>query len=304
MNEYKTMYQNNLTFKLWFDRLVNKAVSRYEWFNLPEEIDERFLELVLLTQGKILFFYSESLNEFVVMKSADIGPLDIYNVAEIRNAYDVNGYSRKLSKDDSVIIYNNPLRTGLMMELNLYAKKLMDIDRTIDVNIKAQKTPYIITCDESQKLTLKNMINQVNDNEELIMGDKKLDLNSLNIVPKQSPYVADKLQILKNNIYNECLTLLGVSTSNTDKKERLVETEVTANFGDTESERFVGLMMRRKACNQINAMFGLDIKVDYRSNDLAIDTGSYSIEEFEELKARIKEIDEPEKIIEGGENNE
>ena len=62
------------------------------------------------------------------------------------------------------------------------------------------------------------------------------------------------------------LTFKGISNLNIQKKERLVSDEVTRSQGGTIASRYSGLNARRRACELINDMFGLDIDCDYRED--------------------------------------
>lgn len=257
---------NQLTAVDYMKRLQELAINMFEWKNLPYDIDARFLELTLFTQGMAVFFYEEVMERYLSLQVMIGGNLDVYRVPRIRRAYAVNGYNKELSDRDSVLIFNNYLREPSFPTVQLYAKRLYEVERAIDVNVKAQKTPILITCDESQRLTMKNLYSQYDGNEPVIFGSKGLDLNGIKVLQTGSPYVADKLTLLKHQYWNEALTYLGIENSNTDKRERLITDEVQSNLGAVQAQRFVRLNMRRRACEQINRMFNLDIWVDFRSD--------------------------------------
>ena len=153
-----------------------------------------------------------------------------------------------------------------MLDVEMFATRLANIDRTIDVNANAQKTPMLIQCTEQQRLTLLNLFKEVDGNSPVIFGDKNLDLNSIKAFKTDAPFVCDKLYTLKTQIWNEALTYLGISNINVQKKERLITDEVTRNQGGTIASRYSRLETRRKACDEINTMFGLSISVDYRED--------------------------------------
>lgn len=257
---------NRLTYIDYLKRLEEIALNMFEWKNLPYDIDPRFLELTLFTQGMAVFFYEEVMERYLALQTMIGGNLDVYRVPKIRRAYAVNGYNKELSDKDSVLIFNNYLREPSFPTVQLYAKRLYEVERAIDVNVKAQKNPIMILCDESQRLTMKNLYEQYNGNEPFIFGSKALDLQGVKTLQTEAPYVADKLTVLKHQYWNEALTFLGVENSNTDKRERLITDEVQSNLGAVQAQRFVRLNMRRQACKQINALFGLNVWVDFRSD--------------------------------------
>ena len=284
----ESAYMNNRTYLQYYNRLTELAISMFEWQNLPETVDQRFLEMCLFSDGMCIFFQDEVLG-YLSLQCMIGGNLNVYRIPTERKAYATNGYQRKLNGTNSVIIFNNYLHTNSMLDVEMFSKRLYNLDRAIDVNANAQKTPVLIQCDETQRLTMKNLYKQYEGNEPFIFGSKGLDANGLKVLQTGAPYVADKLYELKTQIWNEALTYLGISNINVVKKERMITDEVTRNQGGTVASRYSRLESRRQACKQINEMFDLNIWVDYR-------------EDFQDVEEKEKENEELES--KGGEENE
>lgn len=257
--------RNNLVFIDYFNRLQEIALNVYEWKNLPETVDERYIELTLCNRGYGIYFTDEIIGN-VFTQATFGGNFNIYKEPLIRRAYAMNGYSKELDISNSVMVYNNYLRQPTIETIILYASRLAEIERTIEVNIKAQKTPVAIICDEHELLTYKNVYEQYDGNMPLILGAKNLDLSNIKVMPTNAPYVADKLQILKRQVWNEALSFLGVENANTDKKERMVSDEIISNLGGVQAQRFMFLNARRQAARKINNMFGTNIEVNFRED--------------------------------------
>lgn len=256
---------NRRTYNYYFNRLMELGISMFDWQNLPDSVDARFLEYTLFTDGMAVFFNDEVMGQLCLQTMIG-GNLDVYRIPTIRTAYASNGYNRKLSEKDSVIIFNNMIHTNCVNDIELFARRLYECDRTIDVNIKAQKTPVMIACDENQRLTMINLYQQYDGNEPFIFGNKDIDIKKIQSISTNAPYVADKIIDLKNQIWNEALTYLGISNVSFQKKERLIADEVSRSMGGTVASRYTRLDMRQQACEKINKMFGLDIWVDYRED--------------------------------------
>lgn len=286
----ESAYMNNRTYMQYYERLTELALCMFEWKNLPKTVDERFLEMCLFSDGMCVFFEDEVLG-YLGLRCMIGGRLNVYQIPTDRKAYATNGYQKELDGTNSVIIFNNYLHTNSMLGVEMFSKRLYNLDRAIDVNANAQKTPVLIQCDESQRLTMKNLYKQYEGNEPFIFGSKGLDANGLKVLQTGAPYVADKLYELKTQIWNEALTYLGISNINTVKKERMITDEVTRNQGGTVASRYSRLESRRMACKQINEMFGLDIWVDYR-------------EDFRDIQEQQNENEEEEIEYRGGGNNE
>ena len=285
--------QNQRTYLQYVNRLTELSISMFDWKNLPDTIDARFLELALFNDGMAVFFKDEVMG-YLGLQVMIGGTLDVYRIPITRTAFAQNGYQMKLDQSNSVIIFNNMLHTNSILDVQEMSKRLYEIQRTIDVNVIQQKTPKIITCTENQRLVMKNLYAQYMGNEPFIFGDKNLDLSGIKTFDTTSPYVADKLYDLKTQYWNEALTYLGISNVNTVKKERMITDEVQRNLGGTIASRYSRLFMRQQACEQINKMFGLNISVDYREDMQVLDT--YNANEAD----LSNEID----IGKGGENNE
>lgn len=265
-NFEESLAMNNYTHMQYAYRLMELSISLFEWKNLPEGIDERFLEMVLFTDGHAVFFKDDELGDYLALQCLINGKLNVYRIPIKRRAFAVNGYQKQLTDKDSVIIFNNMLHTNSWLDVKMFAKRLYNLDRIIDVNANAQKTPILIKGNEQQRLTLNNLYKEYDGNAPVIFADKSLDLNALQVLSTQAPYVADKIYQLKTQIWNEALTYLGISNVSFQKRERMVSDEVTRSQGGTIASRYSRLNARRQACEQINKMFGLNIECDFRED--------------------------------------
>lgn len=301
LNMLNSKKQNDATFVHYFTQLVELSLSMFEWTGLPDSVDPRFLELILFSQGRAIFFkdtdltdntedttletnreYHTKLKEvaevnndkglYLALMVANAGEYDVYHIPKRRHAYASNGYMHSdLTGDNSVIIYNNMLHTPAQINVEHFASRLAQLDRVGDINVNAQKTPILIKGTEKQRLTLKNLYQEYDGNSPFIFGDKELDPNVLQSINTNAPFLADKLQELKTVIWNEALTYLGISNISNVKKERMITDEVTRNLGGTIASRYSRLLERQKACAKINKMFNLNVRCEYRDDFQHID---------------------------------
>ena len=263
----ESLLMNNATYTQYFNRLMELSISMFEWKNLPSTCDVRYLELALFMNGSAVFFQDDVLEDYVALDVICSGRLDVYGNPVLRRAYSrYNNYQKLLKGNNSVIIWNNYTRTNSVLDVEMFARRLYNLDRIIDINANAQKTPVLIKCDETQRLTMLNVYKEYDGNSPVIFGDKALNSNGLEVLSTGAPYVADKIYTLKTQIWNEALTYLGISNINVQKKERLITDEVTRNQGGTIASRYSRLESRREAVRKINDMFGLNIEVNYRED--------------------------------------
>ena len=264
---------NDRVYTNYVNRLSLIARSVFEWNGLEElGIDEKWIEKYLFRDGACVF-YRDPIFGIMVARMNPAGNYNHYDEPTVIQPY-ATGYTYEgetlINKLNCVIIRNNDDMLPTLPTIELYAMKLTNIDRTIDVNIQAQKMPIIIKCSDKQKLTLKQVILQRDDNEPVIFGDKSLDTTEMEVLNTGAPIVFDKLELQKHMIWNECMTMLGVNNSNQDKKERLVDDEVQANNEQVEINYEIMLKARELACEQINKLFGTHISVKKRVENIDI----------------------------------
>lgn len=262
---WESATMNNASFKQYYDRLTELAISMFEWKNLPDTIDERFLELVLFAEGMAVFFKND-VGDYLALRAMIGGRLNVYQIPTERRAYASNGFNEELDDSNSVLIFNNMIHTNSSTMVDVFSKRLYNLDRAIDVNSNAQKTPILILCDEKQRVALKNLWMQYDGNVPAIFGNSNLNPDAIKAINTGAPYVSDRLYTLKTQIWNEALTYLGISNINFQKKERMVQDEVLRNMGGTIASRYSRLNARRQAADQINKMFGTNIEVNFRED--------------------------------------
>lgn len=248
---------------LYFYQLAELAISSFKWKGLPEEIDERFLELTLFENGHAVFIEDEVMGPMVLC-SANRGPFDVNGIPLTRDAYSpYNNYHRTVGQSDSVLCFNNVLRFPGMPIAQHFADILYDIDMTIRVNARAQKTPVLLTGSEKQQLVLKNLYQKWDGNQPVIFGDSDLSVKELKVLKTDAPFVGDRLYNLKFQFLREAMTYLGIPTVNSLKKERQITTEVENDQGGTLAYRYSRLKMRQKCCKELKRIFGWDVSVGF-----------------------------------------
>lgn len=255
---------NRLTAAQYFDRLLDLALSRFEWDELPDSVDPRFLELQLVGRGSVCMFVDEVLG-MLALPVNSYGELDVYNTPIRRTVFANNGYHRELDNRNSVIVYNNYTRTSCGLDLRGYAHRLWIIDRVIDVNVQQQRTPRLIKAPEKQLLTIRNILQRLDDNADAIVTDHNFDLETLASIDITAPFVADKLFALKRRIWSEAMTYLGLTANVDDKQERQIVQEVDNYNQSTYAQRFTALAARQDGVERINRMFGTQIRVRFRA---------------------------------------
>lgn len=272
----ETEVLNDLTYQMYEDIFKSIAMSQFEWVNLPSSMDERFLEETLFYNGQASLLESDTLG-YINSACVSNGNLNNYGLPTALNCYSY-GFSsnRKLytglkneeaKKDSCILVLNNQLKLDTFSQMQIFAYKMYNVSRIIDINVTAMKTPIIFYGDEKSLLALKNLYAKYDGNEPVCFVNKNSmqgkDILSLDT---KTPFVADKLEDTKKNIFNEALTFLGINNISIEKKERLVSEEASSNNELINYMLNCRLIPRQKACKQFNELFGTNISVRLRSD--------------------------------------
>lgn len=254
---------NTMTFKTIYTRLQNLALNVFKWSGLPDGLKQEYIEKSLYFFGQALFFKDPDMS-YLCLQCAPDGSLNVYN-EPIRFRAIGNIYNKEYTIDNSVWIKNNLGLISTHDYIMLYTNQLYEIRRSIDVNIKAQKTPYILTCTDKDLLSFKNIYAQIDGNVPVIFADKGMNLKNIEVLETAAPFVADKLSMQQHEVMDDIMSFLGINNSNTDKKERLIVDEVNSNNEYIIMNVDFMLEERLKACEAINKMFGLSVSVDLKN---------------------------------------
>ena len=268
-------YEADNVYYYWFQNL---ATCMFNWKNVPETIDTRFLELCLYYDGKAVFFMDEELG-YLGLQVLINGQLNVYRVPINRTAYAINGYHHShLTPSNSVIIYNNYSRTNTFNTVLYYTNLIAEIQKTIDINLYSQRTPITIKTTENQRLTTANAYKKYDGFSPVIVTDESFDTRNFQVLNTQAPYLVDKLQQQKRETTNECLAMLGITSINSQKKERLISDEVLNDSSAAIASRNIRLQARKDACEKINKVFGLNMDVEFNNDVLQFEFKEYDDE--------------------------
>lgn len=274
----RVLSYNAQTFDDYFNRMRKIVLSMFEWENLPDSMDARFLERVLFEDGQASVLKDTEKGLIINTRCADNGYINIYEMPTQINCFSTNFrvdrlvfngiMDDKLNADTQAVhVLNNWDRIPTWATVFDFAERLADAQKTCDINIRAQRTPILILGSRKQRETLENLYAQYDGYKPVIMGDEDyLSQDSIKSVNTEAPFIADKVQSYKKEIWNEFLTAIGVNTIDMEKKERLISGESNANNELINFNLQSLLATRKKACEQINKLFGLNVNVKVRSD--------------------------------------
>lgn len=284
----ESLFNNMDDYMIFRSRLLDIACGSFNFENVPENVYLPYVIDKLIYKGEVLAFKDDILDEFYIYDYTTAGKLSPYNIPLKRHVTLANvGASYYLDETNSVILRANVSRTSLIHVIEYFARNMYLINRTIQININAQKTPVVILCDDNQRLTYENILKQYQGNVPAIFGSKDLDLSNIKALQLNSPLVAPQLYTLLANYWNEFLTFFGIPNVSMNKKERLISDEVERSLGGVivAKQNFVNQIQRD--IDSINKMFGLDIKFTWGASDET--TVNEDIFDYNEVNATIDE---------------
>lgn len=271
--EFKVNEEQKINSIRIYDKLKLLALNMFEWENLPNNIESRHIEKALYDFGQAIFYDNKELG-LICLPCSNTTNTNIYGDTKIVTTTGYN-LTEKVEVLNSIKSLHEEIEVGLPTGIRIpnndllkpskinvidYSNKLYEVEKAINLNIKQQKFPYLIATDTNTKLSMEQLIKDVEDGKMAIFHSKHFDLNKLNVFNLNVPFVVDKLQQYKSDLENEILTFFGLNNVY-QKRERMVVDEVNAK--NDYIDKNVALMFkgRKKACELINEKFNLNINV-------------------------------------------
>lgn len=269
---------NNDTYKDYLERIKKIALSMFVWENLPDTMNSRYLEMCLYYKGQAALLYDNNYG-FINTQAADSGYINIYGLPTLLNCFSYSYNSmRNLYVPDSgegkdgecILVMNTFERVPTAATVELFAYRLSQAQRSADTNVSVTRSSQLLLTDQKQYFTLKKMYEEYDGNTPAIFADKNLITpDSIKAIKTDTPIMLKELMDYKREIWNECLTALGVSNLN-EKRERMVTAETDSNNEVVNLNLQSFLVPRQKAAEEFNKKFGLTgdkaIKVRVRSD--------------------------------------
>lgn len=238
--------------------LIELCANRFKWKGLPASVDVRYLELTILKHALSVFYYEQKYGRFVSMQGAPVGLTNMQDepVSFTIPRRGITEMGGKKSRWQSVPIWGNYTRSSDMGLIAIFAQRLAQIDRTIEINTKQARRPTVLAGNKNQRHTLTMINNQIDEGIGVIGIGNGVDMEQIKAFDMGfNPQTIEQNHISRGRVWNQCMSLLGINNANQDKKERLVSDEVAANDEQVSAMKSVYLNARQHAAEEINRMF-------------------------------------------------
>lgn len=260
------------TYANWFSRLYDVALARFKWEGLEDSpfLDERFIEQFLFWKP-LMAGYHDPVMGNLILPAMLSDNFDIIGDPKYVRAYGYNSNYQKtgLNKQNCAYLWCNMRRSPDAIIIKQFAQRLTNIDRTIDLNLAAQKTPRIAYANENTKLSVQNLVYQQDKYDPwlYVKGNPSADdiKNMMGVLDLGVQYIGLQLEQQKKETLAEALTYLGIESNYNMKAERQFTTEVQMTLGQVEADRLSPLYSRQKFCKDYNRLFNTNISVSMRS---------------------------------------
>ena len=249
--------------------MLNRTINMFEYENLPDTIPKRILERYLQLDGKTLFFEHEG-SYYVAFGNWSGLPDEYYEPKH----YIVNNPYLPINKEftigeDSILIKNDSCMFGLRDTFRAYATQMAENDLSIRIaDINSRMISILTTPDDNTKQSAEQFFKKVESGElsALPSSDFLKDITSVPYASGSSASVSltsliELQQYLKASWMND----IGLNSNFNMKRESLNSGETDLNEDSLLPTPADMLQQRKIACEQINDMYGLNIKVELAS---------------------------------------
>lgn len=244
------------------------AITRFEWVGLPKTVDPIFLERQLLLGGRATiaqpakgkkkgFWYSA--------KCTQTGPLGVYDYPKSWQAYNRDQLRFNVTAKNGVWIYDNVMRFPMCAALDMYARELVDVQKTEQVNRFWQKLPFVLVAPDDMEISAENLLSQVMGGEPAIVANRYVKDMEPYKLGFDVPFLGHELSAAEQNVLNKVYTILGIANL-TFKSERMIEDEVHDMGEPSTLMALSALLERRRAAERLNTRFGMNVSVVWRSD--------------------------------------
>lgn len=263
--------QNTGLFYYFGDYLLKKAISVIDFDNLPETWAQNYFKYILFGFGYLAVFKTKEYGVIPQNCSLSDTMTIFYQPKRVLVANPVLKQRELEVGKNCEIIKLQPDYSSIMDIVSFYADMLAMSAETMAVNLNNSKLSYVFFAkDKAEAESFKKAFDQISSGQAMTILDKDLqgeegrrDWSFFTQNVGQN-YLVDKVLDNMKTIEDQFNTKIGIPNANTQKRERLISSEVEANDIDTKALVNIWLDTINNDIIKVNKMFNLNISARYR----------------------------------------
>ena len=294
--------------------LLNRCLQIFKYEDLPETIDKRNLELLNILNGFSIWHEVDgNLYAFNAGLGGEPDPYYMPTIATISNPA-LNISENLEIGDQCVLMLSDSSAKGLKSLIQKYASIIAEIDLSISVaNVNLRIPTIASSTNDATAKKAKLFFDDIKKGKLGVIFDAGMMGED---TFKTSPYASTSTNILTDlielrNYYEaEFYKEIGLNQTNNMKRESLNDDEIAANEDTLKPLIDDMLEQRQIAIDEVNKMFGTNIKVSLNSswedNEVELEMNHEEIAEETETtdEEQHEEVEDAENIDETEESEE
>lgn len=266
-----TMHVRDTNLAWYFRRyLIQKAIAVFKW-KMPEEWAQNYVLYVLYCWGYLAIVNTDKFG--VIAQGCSLSGYNVFyqpTKAIISNPL-LTGILNPIIGKQCTLLRLQPDYGGIMDKVNYYADILALCSETIGTNLFNSKLAYVFgSKNKADAESFKKMYDNIASGEpaqfigkDLFNEDGSPNWMMFNQDLRNSYIAGDILEDMRKWELKFCSDL-GIPNSNTEKKERLITSEVESNNVEVKLWADMALESLQKGCKEARDMFGIELDVDWR----------------------------------------
>lgn len=238
-----------------YHEVRGRAISVFSWNDLPTLVESDLMETKAYSNGSVALCYDRFLNRFILGSYIPLEYLDTDKRQPSRIKLIAQGGIYEF--DEFVILYDTASRIMLGPIIMEKCERLVETQRTIDINVHQQRTPRVTIVPEDKLQSMKNLNAQIDNYEDNVVGvSDEFDVQQYTSILQPAPPIFNELYQYKCQLYSEILNLLGITSVTQQNRERLIVDELRFSNGGTFQSRFNRYNPRAQFVKDFELKFG------------------------------------------------
>lgn len=294
-------FSDSLAFDFWCRALYQRALSVFDFDDLPKEFSRDEISLMYYLLYADGFCGGMKVDEFGVI----INPIQPfgYNVFYAPEKFLLTNPALKGSTSKEYLIYHkgqedrNTNDYGVMLMMSpdgigigdiiiYYAEKLANMSAGLDMNIENSKLAYVFGANSRSGITfLKKVIDKIKSGVTAIITDSRItpsdDFSTFEFFNRdnlKNSYMVGDFNTDIQTLVNQFDAEIGIVNVPYEKKERMTQFEAESKQSDGIARATLWRDTLQRSFDEFNELFGYNVKVRY-NYEYMIDSESDEVSE-------------------------